>query len=62
MKTHTLSTSAWVADDGSFGQGLTLLFNPSDLTPEQWDELSNLPDNQKITFVLDCLNPAQTKS
>ena len=31
---------AWVADDGSYGGGMHLSFEPNQLTNAQWEKLS----------------------
>jgi hypothetical protein len=48
---------AFVAHDGSYSQSEEIVIFPTeDLTEEQWDILSTLPDSEKIVFALACLN------
>jgi len=48
---------AFVAHDGSYSQSEEIVIFPTeDLTEEQWDILSTLPDSEKIIFALACLN------
>ena len=62
MKTYSLSSSAWVSEDGSYGVGSTLLFDENDLTPSQWEEMSELPDYQRLAYVYDCIKANKSKS
>ena len=52
---------SWVSSDGSFGAGQIMLFNTTDLTDEQWNELNELPDCQRLAFVFDCINAKKQK-
>ena len=45
----------YVADDGNYGQGTSLCLAYSDLTPEQWEKVGELPDRDRLPFVLSCL-------
>ena len=47
---------AWVADDGSWGEGEVIHFEPSLLTDEQFELLSVLPDSQRLAYVEAVLN------
>jgi hypothetical protein len=48
---------AFVAHDGSYSQSEEIVIFPTeDLTEEQWDILSTLPDSERIIFALACLN------
>lgn len=48
---------AFVAHDGSYSQSEGIVIFPTeDLTEEQWDILSTLPDSERIIFALACLN------
>lgn len=48
---------AFVAHDGSYSQSEEVVIFPTeDLTEEQWDILSTLPDSERIIFALACLN------
>ena len=47
---------AYVTEYGNWGRGEGLLvFNPDDLTPEQWENLDELPDSQKMSYVAEVL-------
>ena len=41
----------WVADDGSYGVGNVILFQPNALTLEQWDSIDNVPDVYKLSHI-----------
>lgn len=41
---------AWVADEGSFGAGRLLTFDVDALTEQQWDNLSNLADYERLDY------------
>lgn len=41
----------WVADDGSYGAGNVILFDPTKLTEDEWDALDGLPDSYKVGYV-----------
>ncbi len=47
---------AWVTDDGSYGVGPVVVFDPDMLTDEQWEVLSSLNDNDRIEYTLAVLN------
>lgn len=47
--------TAWVTEDGSYGQCDVVLFTPSLLEEDEWCELSELSDNDRITYVTDLL-------
>lgn len=47
---------AYVTEYGNWGKGEgIIIFNPDDLTAEQWEELSELPDGDMLNFVADIL-------
>ena len=47
---------AYVSEYGNYGSERILTFNDSDLTPEQWETLDVLPDNDKMPYVDAILN------
>ena len=47
---------AWVTEDGSYGSGEVLHFEPTALDDEQWELLSVLPDSQRLAYVEAVLN------
>ena len=53
---YAMANTAWVSEDGSFGTGQVVLFNPILLTERQWAILDNLPDSKKIRYVWLCLH------
>lgn len=48
--------TAWVSDDGSYGAGDLLTFDPDRLTDSQWDTLGELSDYSRIDYVQAILN------
>lgn len=42
---------AWVADDGSYGGGMHLSFEPNQLTNAQWEKLSEMSDGDRYEYV-----------
>lgn len=48
--------TAFVAEDGSYSGGETIVaFDADELDEEQWGILEELPDSEKIVFALLCL-------
>lgn len=47
---------AWVADDGSYGGGAMLAFEPNQLTDDQWTKLSEMSDGDRYEYVYSILN------
>ena len=48
---------AYVTEYGNWGAGEgIIIFNPADLTPEQWNEVSELPDSEVLEYVANILN------
>jgi hypothetical protein len=47
---------AWVAEDGSYGSGEVIHFEPTALDDEQWELLGELPDSQRLAYVEAVLN------
>lgn len=46
-----ISNKGWVAEDGSFGNGPIIMFEPSRLTDKQWEILADLNDSEKFEYV-----------
>lgn len=42
---------AWVAEDGTYGGGIHLSFEPNQLTDDQWTKLSEMSDSDKYEYV-----------
>lgn len=42
---------AWVTDDGSYGGGVHLSFEPNQLTDDQWTKLSEMSDGDRYEYV-----------
>jgi hypothetical protein len=42
---------AYVSEYGNYGSEGVIVFPDYQLTPEQWDELDVLPDNDKMSYV-----------
>lgn len=42
---------AWVADDGSYGGGVHLSFEPNQLTNEQWERVTDISDSDRFEYV-----------
>jgi hypothetical protein len=42
---------AYVSEYGNYGGEGVIVFPDYQLTPEQWDELDVLPDNDKMSYV-----------
>jgi|688.fasta_scaffold00332_100 hypothetical protein len=42
---------AWVADDGSYGGGNHLSFEPNQLTNDQWAKLVEMSDGDRYEYV-----------
>ena len=53
---HIITHNAWVADDGSHGNGAIIVFDETSLNPSQWDTFDTLSDNDKYDYVLAVLN------
>lgn len=52
MNIHEIvGNRGWVAEDGSFGNGNIILFDPSRLTDKQWNTLADLSDSMKFEYV-----------
>jgi hypothetical protein len=51
-----INETGWVDTDGSYGVGCLILFDPDDLTPDQWETLSNLGDNSRYDYVQAIMN------
>ena len=49
LSLHT--NTAWVETDGSFGVSDVILFDPSDLTDQQWETLGDLRDSERLDYV-----------
>jgi hypothetical protein len=50
---------AFVTDDGAWSQAAeVIIFDPNQLTEEQWITLDELPDSQKLSYVEAILNGA----
>lgn len=43
--------TAWVSEDGSYGSGWLIAFDEDSLTPDQWETLGELNDNDKYDYV-----------
>jgi hypothetical protein len=43
--------TAWVTDDGSYGDGEIIYFEPEMLTDIQWERLTDMSDNSRIKYV-----------
>lgn len=41
----------WVSEEGSYGWGKVVLFDPDLLTRRQWDTLDELGDSDKLPYV-----------
>lgn len=50
-ETKQIRDIGWVTDDGSFGAGNVLLFDPTKLTEDEWEALEGLPDSYKLGYV-----------
>jgi hypothetical protein len=47
---------AYVTEYGNWGNGEEIfIFNPEDLTEEQWQNVDELPDSQKLSYVQETL-------
>ena len=42
---------AYVSSDGNYGSDDALMFEHSDLTAEQWNNLSDIGDNERLEYV-----------
>ena len=42
---------AWVTDDGSYGGGAHLSFEPNQLTDDQWTKLGEMSDGDRYEYV-----------
>ena len=47
---------AWVADDGSYGGGIHLSFEPNRLTDDQWTKLGEMSDGDRYEYVYAIIN------
>jgi hypothetical protein len=53
MNKHTIKSTAWVSEDGSFSYNNQLItFDPDLLTDKQWDTLAELADSERIEYAL----------
>jgi hypothetical protein len=43
--------TAWVAADGSYGDGEIIYFEPETLTDAQWERLTDMSDSDRILYV-----------
>ena len=43
--------TAWVTEDGSYGEGEIIYFEPETLTDAQWERLTDMSDNSRIKYV-----------
>lgn len=46
----------WVANDGSYGYGAVLTFDPDDLSERQAETYDNLSDDEKFDYIQALLN------
>ena len=56
-----LPNIAYVDGDGSYGVGAIALFDSSRLSDEQWETLANLPDGERIEYVVAILDGEDLK-
>lgn len=57
MKKYKILTTAFVTQYGEWGQEQELIiFNPAQLTDEEWETLSDLPDNVKLSYAIACMD------
>jgi hypothetical protein len=56
MSRYKLTNTTWVAEDGSYGQGHIVLYDYTDLTPEQQKTMEILPDYDKSEYVMAVLD------
>jgi len=47
----TTMFTGWVTEDGTYGFGKIIIFGMNELTPMQWDELSDAADSDKMLYV-----------
>ena len=47
--------AAWVSMDGEYGQGV-VLFDPDQLTDDQWEKLTEMHDGDRASYVVAILN------
>jgi hypothetical protein len=43
--------TAWVTEDGSYGDGNIIYFEPETLTDAQWERLTDMSDSDRILYV-----------
>lgn len=43
--------TAWVTEDGSYGDGNIIYFEPETLTDMQWERLADMSDKDKLPYV-----------
>jgi hypothetical protein len=56
-----LPNIAYVDGDGSYGVGAIALFDSNRLSDEQWETLANLPDGERIEYVVAILDGEDLK-
>lgn len=56
MADYFANDGGWVSEDGSFGSGLVIHFAHESITPEDWETLSQLSDNDRYDFIYALLN------
>ena len=44
--------TGWVTDDGSYGTGTVMAFDPERLTEEQWQTLDELSDDERLGYAM----------
>lgn len=47
---------AWVTDEGEYGGGVHLSFEPNQLTDDQWTKLSEMADGDRYEYVYAIIN------
>jgi hypothetical protein len=52
-KRYKLESTAWVSEDGSWSYNNQLAtFDPEQLTEKQWETVAELPDYERIEYVM----------
>lgn len=47
--------AAWVSMDGEYGQGV-VVFDPDELTDDQWEKLTDMHDGDRAEYVVAIIN------